>query len=85
MPKRMPQAVKKAYSIAEVGCREQRVTTVTLKSSFLPEEPEIKISRGYCKGIGPRRPSFMCVLGPKPKPRTKDHPRRGEHHQRDPC
>ena len=29
------------------------VTVVTLKSSFLPEEPERRISRGYCRGVRP--------------------------------
>ena len=29
------------------------VTIVTLKSSFLPEEPERRILRGYCRGVRP--------------------------------
>ena len=39
--------------LAEVGCRERKATTVTSKSSFLPEDLERRISRGYYKGIGP--------------------------------
>jgi len=72
----VPWAVKKASSLAEVGCREQRATTVTSKSSFLPEEPERRISRGYCRGIGPRSSLFMYIMGLRPKPRTGRRPRR---------
>ena len=48
----MPWAVKKAFSLVEVGYREHRVTTVALGSSFLPEELERRIPMGYCTGIG---------------------------------
>ena len=47
----MPWAVKNESSLVEVGCREHRVTTVTLGSSFLPDEPERRIPMGYCTGI----------------------------------
>ena len=30
---------------------EHRLTRVTSKSSFLAEDPERRISRGYCRGI----------------------------------
>ena len=38
------------------------VTVVTSKSYFLPEEPERRISKGYCRGV---RPSniymYLCI------------------------
>ena len=53
----VPWAVKKTSSQAKVGCKEHKAIAVTSKSSFLPEESERRISRGYCRGIGPRSPS----------------------------
>ena len=35
-------------------CDRHGLAKVTSKSSFLAEEPERRISRGYCRGIGPR-------------------------------
>ena len=35
-------------------CNEHGVTIMTSKSSFLSEEPERRISRGYCRGYRPR-------------------------------
>ena len=80
----MSWVVKKASSRAEVECREYRVITVMSKYSFLPEEPERRISRGYCRGIGPRSPLFIWVLGLRPKPRTRDLSRRVKHYQGNP-
>ena len=39
---------------------KSRAIVVTSKSSFLPEEPERRISRGYCRGD---RPSslYLCI------------------------
>jgi len=70
----VPWAVKKASSQAEVGCKEHRATTVTLKSFFLLEEPKRRISGGYCRGIGPRSPLSMYIVGLKPNPRTRGRP-----------
>ena len=81
MPKRVSWAVKKASSWAKVECRKHRATTMTLKSSFLPDELEKRISRGFCRGIGPRNPLFMWVLGLRPKPRTRDLPKRVKRYQ----
>ena len=50
---------------------ELRATTIISRSSFLPEEPKRRISRGYCRDIGPRSTLPMYVLGLKPEPRTK--------------
>ena len=36
---------------------------MTSKSSFLPENPERRISRGYCGDIGLRSPTFACISG----------------------
>ena len=48
-------AVKKASAQLEVMCDEQGVTIMTSKSSFLFEEPERRISRGYCRSDRPRK------------------------------
>ena len=74
--KSMPWAVKKVSSQAEVGCKEHRATTVMLKSSFLPEEPERRILRGYYRGIGPRSSLSIYIMGLRSKPRTGRHLRR---------
>ena len=83
--KNVPWAVKKTSSLVEVGCRGHRATTMTLKSSFLPDELERRISRGFCRGVGPRNPLFMWVLGLRPKPRTRDRSRRDKHYQGSSC
>ena len=36
------------------------VIVVTSKSSFLPEAPERKISRGYCRGVRPSN-IYLCI------------------------
>ena len=79
--KSMPLAIKKASSQAEVGCDGLRATTMVSKSSFLPEEPERRISRGYCRGIRFRSSLSMYILGLRPKPRTRGRPRRSKHYQ----
>ena len=43
----MPWAVEKASSQSEVVYDEHRATIVTSKSSFLLEEPERRISKGF--------------------------------------
>ena len=68
----VPWAVKKA----EVGHKEHKATAVTSKSFFLPEEPKRRISRGYCRGIGPKNSLSMHIIGLGPKPRTIGRPRR---------
>lgn len=69
-------AAKKVSSQVEVGCKEHRATTVTSKSSFLPEELERRISKGYCRGIGPKSSLSMYIMGLRPKQRTRGRPRR---------
>ena len=69
-------AVKKASSQAEVGCKKHKATAVTSKSFFLPEEPKRRISRGYCRGIGPKNSLSMHIIGLGPKLRTIGRPRR---------
>ena len=81
----MSWAVKKVFSQAEVRCDGLKATIVISRSSFLLEEPKRRISRGYCRGIGPRSSLSIYVLGPKPKPRTRDRPRRGKRYQGSPC
>ena len=72
----VPWVVKKASSQAEVGCKEHKATAVTLKSSFLPNELERRILRGYCRGIGPKNSLSMYIMGLRPKPRTRGSLRR---------
>ena len=38
----------------------------------------------YCRGIGTKGSLSTPVLGPKPKPRIRDHPRGGKRHQGNP-
>ena len=47
---------------AHIGMMHDKsgVIVVTSKSSFLPEEPKRRISKGYCRG---NRPSSMYLLG----------------------
>ena len=52
-------------------CDELRSITVILRSSFLPEEPKRRISRGYCRDIGPRSPLPIYILGLKLELRTE--------------
>ena len=40
---------------------EHGLAKVTSKSSFLPEEPEKRILRGYCRGIGPEA-HYLCIF-----------------------
>ena len=60
-------AVKKASIQAEVMYDEHELTELTSRSSFLPEELERRISRGYCRDIGPRGSLSMYTLGLGPK------------------
>ena len=48
-------------------CDGHGLAKVTSKSSFLPDEPERRISKGYCRGIGPRSSLSMYILGLRPK------------------
>ena len=59
--------VKKASTQAEEMCDGHGLAKVTSKSSFLPDEPERRISKGYCRGIGPRSSLSMYILGLRPK------------------
>ena len=78
-------AVKKASMQAKVIYDEHGLAKVTSKSSFLPEELERRILRGYCRGIGPRSSFSMYILGLKPKPRRGGRPRRSKHCQESSC
>ena len=62
-------SVKKALTQAKEMCDGHELAKVTSKSSFLPKEPERRISMGYCRGIGPRSSVSMFILGLRPKPR----------------
>ena len=53
-------AVKKASSQLEVVCDEHRETIMTLKSSFLPNEPKRRISR-FVRVIGPRVHNYVYI------------------------
>ena len=77
--------IKKTSTQAEVIYDEHILAKVTSKSSFLLEEPERRISRGNCRGIGPRRLFSMYILGLRPKPRTRGCPRRSKHCQGSSC
>ena len=59
-----------------MGCKEHKATAVTSKSFFLLEEPKRRISRGYCRGIGPKNSLSMHIIGLGPKLRTIGRPRR---------
>ena len=78
-------AVKKESTQAEVMYDEHGLAGVTSKSSFLPEEPERRILRGYCWGIGPRSLLSMFILGLRPKPRIRGRSRKGKHCQGSLC
>ena len=52
-------------------CDKLKSITIILRSSFLPEEPKRRISRGYCRDAGLKSPLPMYVLGLKPEPRTE--------------
>jgi len=49
---------------------------------FLIKKIIITKTNTKCRGIGPRSPLFMYVLGLRPKPRTRDLPRRVKRYQR---
>ena len=59
MPKRLGQ-LKKAFVPSEVMLNGREGIIITSKSSFLPEEPERRISRGYCRGDRPRS-LYLCT------------------------
>ena len=59
----MSRAVKEAFTQAKVMFDRHKLAKVTSKSSFLAEEPERRISRGYCRDIRPRSSLFVCILG----------------------
>ena len=67
----MSWAVKKTSTQVEEICDGHRLAKVTLKSSFLPKEPERRISRGYCRGIGPKSSLSMYILGLKAQAEDK--------------
>ena len=45
-------AAKKAFTQAEVMYDKHGLAMMTLESSFLLEEPEKRISKGYCRVLG---------------------------------
>ena len=67
--RRVSWAVKKVSTQAKVMCDEHRLARVMSRSSFLPEEPERRISRGYCRGIGPKSSLSTYILGLGPNMR----------------
>ena len=56
-------AVKQASTQSEVMYDEHGVTIVTSKSSFLLEELERRISRGYCRADRPKS-TYLCIYRP---------------------
>ena len=60
-------------------CDDHELAKVTSKSSFLPDEPERRISRGYCRAIGPKSSLSMYILGLRLKPRISGCLKRGKH------
>ena len=80
----MHWAVKKVSAQAEMMHNKSGAIVVKSKSSFLPEELERRISRGYCKGD---RPSsvYIYILGRGLNPRTLSSPRTGKHCHKNPC
>ena len=81
----MSLAVKKASARSEVMCDEHGVTIMTLKCSFLFEEPERRILRGYCRVISLGMHIHIYILGQGPNPRKLTSPRTGEHFPKNPC
>ena len=63
-------AVKKVSTQAKVMCDEHGLARVMSRSSFLPEELERRISRGYCRGIGPKSSLSTYILDLGPNMRT---------------
>ena len=80
----MSWAIKKVFTQRNVMCDEHGPVGVISKSSFRVKETERRISRGYCRGIGPRGSLPMYVLGPKRMPRTVARPRRGKRYKGSP-
>ena len=72
----MSRAVKEAFTQAKVMFDRHKLAKVTSKSSFLAEEPERRILRGYCRDIGPRSSLSVYILGLWPNLRTRVCPRR---------
>ena len=56
----MRWAVKKVPAQAEMMHDKSGAIVVTLKSFFLPEELERRISRGYCRGDRPSS-MYLCI------------------------
>ena len=78
-------AIKKASLQVEEGRDGHRASVETSKPFFLPEEPKRRILRGYCSAFRPWGSLFSCILGLRPKPRTRTYPRRGSLHQKRLC
>ena len=47
-----------------MGQSELKENIMTSKSSFLLDKPERRISRGYCRGIGPKGSLPIYIFGP---------------------
>ena len=77
--------LKRTSVLSEVMQNGHGGTIITLKSSFLPEKPERRILKGYCRGVGPRSSLSMYILGLRPNLRTKGHSRKSEHCQGNSC
>ena len=69
--KNLIRARLECQSVRSVGCKEHRATTMASKSSFLLEDLERRILRGYYRGIRPQSPLFMYKMDLRPKPKTK--------------
>ena len=53
--------LKKVLTQTEMMHDKSRVVVVTSKSTFLPEESEMRISRGYCMGDRPNICIYMYI------------------------
>ena len=73
-------AVKKVPTQIKMKYDKSRVIVVISKSSFLPEEQERRISRGYCRYDRPNNLYlYIYMLGQGPNPRTSSNLRMGKH------
>ena len=53
-------AVKKVPAQNEMMCNKVGIIVVTSKSSFLPEKPNRRILRGYCRSDKPSG-IYLCI------------------------
>ena len=58
-------AVEKMLKQIGMRCNKIRTIVVTSKSFFLPEEPESRISRSYCRNVKPSNIYVYVYIGPE--------------------